>query len=239
MESLAGLVEEAYRLFAGYEMGDELGVCTDCCVNDANARLLKTLKPQEMSCELILQFLDAVAYQDRPCLIPQMKHLMPRILQLLVQDEYISHCTEITLRNCSCKSVVWSTQEIAFMQRFALAYFAKQFKGYGPAADAQDILVMFHVSELDVTPLLDYWREQIANPIVLWGAVELVEPSIRQGYFYFGNSWSDDELCRVVEQWISRGETRAAMIAAISECIDVLKAASLPVWKCEAVFDWL
>ena len=53
MDTLDGLVEEAYRLFAGYEMGDELGVCTGCCVNDADAKLLKTLKPHEMSRELI------------------------------------------------------------------------------------------------------------------------------------------------------------------------------------------
>jgi len=231
MDTLDGLVEEAYRLFAGYEMGDELGVCTACCINDADAKLLKTLKPREMSRELILQYLDAAPYPDRPSLISEMKYLMPRILQLLVQDEYISHSTESTLRNCSCEADSWSVAEIDFMKRFSLAYFVKQFEGYGSAADAQDVLVMFHLAGLDVTLLLDYWREYMDNPMVWWGAVNLIDNCDDAGCYR--HLFSDATLPDLITNWLGRTDTREAIRTAFLRNRDN----EMPAWYSEKMFD--
>jgi hypothetical protein len=237
METLDELIEEAYRLFAGYEMGDELGVCTACCVNERDAKLLKTLKPQEMSRELIFQYLDAAAYPDRPSLIPEMKHLMPRVLQLLVQGEYIRHSTEITLDKCFCERAEWSAAEIDFMQRFALTYFDKQLKSYSTAVEAQDVLIMFHLAGLNVTPLLNYWRNHMANPMAVWGVVSLIESFDQKGRY--SHPFSDAEFSALIACWLGREETREVIRTALLEQIEVLTAAGLAVDSCEMIFDWI
>lgn len=237
MESLAGLVEEAYRLFAGYEMGDELGVCTACCVQEEDAVLLKSLSPKVMSRDLIYEYLDAAAMPDDPLLIHQMKYLLPRILELMVQGEELRHSTEITLSKCSCGSAEWLPVEVEFMQRFALAYFAKQFASYGAAAQADDVFVMFHLTGLDVLPLLAYWHDHIASPIVLWGAVCLIERRDRKGFY--NNAFADSALKSIIANWLEKADTREVIRVAILDQIEVLKAAGLSIDSCEIVFDWI
>ena len=237
MEKLEELIDEAYRLFEPYHMGDELAVCTACCVNAGDALALKTLKRQDMPATLIYQYLDAANNPDDPLLISQMKYLLPRILQLLVQGAYLRHSTEITLSKCFCMNTAWSVQEIDFLQRFALVYFAQQFDTYAMAAEAQEILVMFHLAGLDVTSLLQSWQQLIKKAEALWGVISLIEGFTAKGLY--SKAFSDHELSQKITDWLKTVEARDAIRSSILEHVDALVVAGLPVWECEMVFDWI
>lgn len=237
MDKLVKLIDEAYRLFSPYHMGDELAVCTSCCVGIQEAQLLKTLKLKDMPAKLIYQYLDAACNPDDPLLISQIKYLLPRILELLVQGSYLRHSTEITLDKCFCLNAAWSVQEINFLQRFALVYFAQQFDTYSTANEAQDVLVMFHLAGLDVTPLLQSWQQLIEQPMALWGLVSLIEMCTGKGLY--SNAFSDHELSQKITDWLNTVEVRDAIRSSILEHVDALIVAGLPVWECEMVFDWI
>jgi hypothetical protein len=229
MEKLGELIDEAYRLFEPYHIGDELAVCTACCVNAGDALALKTLKRQDMPATLIYQYLDAACDPDDPLLISQMKYLLPRILELLVQGAYLRHSTEITLSKCFCMNTAWSVQEIDFLQRFALVYFAQQFDTYNTAAEAQDILVMFHLAGLDITPLLQSWQRLIEQPIALWGLISLIAWCSGQGVY--SNAFSDHALSQQIADWLNTVEFRDAIRSSILEHVDELIVAGLPGFK--------
>ncbi|WP_416178150.1 hypothetical protein [Acinetobacter sp. SEK541] len=61
---------------------------------------------------------------DKFALAQQIKHLLPKILELLIQGENLSHSTEIILNKCYFNlENAWKTKEIQFMQKFTLAFF--------------------------------------------------------------------------------------------------------------------
>lgn len=229
MALLDELVEEAYRLFAGYEMGDELAVS----INDDNARWLKVLKPKEMSPSVVFAYTDSGVIADEALLIRQMKCLLPRILELMVEGDYL----RLSLRKCAFRSAVWHAVEVNFVQRFALALFAHKFESYFEAAYAQDVLVMFHGAELDVMPLFDYWQAQIARPTVLWGLIQLVECCDADGDY--GNSFLDEVLVNRMASWLNSAELRAAVNQSLLDHVDGMIVAGLAVWDCDKFFAWL
>jgi hypothetical protein len=181
--------------------------------------------------------LDAACDPEDPLLIRQMKYLLPRILELLVQGAYLRHSTEITLNKCFCMNTEWSVHEIDFLQRFALVYFAQQFDTYNTANEAQAVLVMFHLAGLDVTPLLQSWQQLIEQPMALWGLVSLIEMCTGKGLY--SNAFSDYELSQKLAVWLNTVEARDAIRSSILEHVDALIVAGLPVWECEMVFDWI
>lgn len=125
---LKALIEEAYLLFSSYSMGNHIAVCHEfvCCLGNDDAELLKTLPIQQVDRRLIYEYLDAAEGEDPIALAVQTKHLLPKILELLVQGEYIRHCYECIFDKCRFNLNVWNTEEIEFMQRFAQCYFQMQ-----------------------------------------------------------------------------------------------------------------
>ncbi len=237
MTALDALIDEAYHLFASYEMGDQLAVCTPCCVEPWDAWSLLHLRPQEMPATLIYQYLDAARNEDDTLLIQQMKHLLPRILELLVQGEHLRHSNEIILDKCSCGSALWGAEEIDFLQRFALTYFARQFETYDTAYEAQDVMITFYLAGLDVTPLLEYWLQQIANPMVLWGMVVLIEWCNPDGLY--DHAFADEALANKIKAWLAQPELRERVRLEVLDKMDQLIVADQPVWGYERIYEWL
>ncbi|WP_436897796.1 hypothetical protein [Acinetobacter gyllenbergii] len=98
LTDLKNLITEAYQLFSSYLMGDQFEVCYGtCCLQTADGELLKRLPVAQLNCRLIYEYLDAAESMDKFALAQQIKHLLPKILELLIQGENLSHSTEIIL----------------------------------------------------------------------------------------------------------------------------------------------
>ena len=166
MEQLQALIDEAYHLFKGYPMGGAMAVCNGCgcCLQERDARLLQSTAIKKVDRRLIYEYLDA-AVADDDLLIRQMKHLLPRVLELLVQGEYLRHSTEIILDKCHCdRAEYWTAKEIDFLQRFAQDYLQWVCESNNQANTLDDVVLMFHLAGLDIEPLLTCWESMLGNP---------------------------------------------------------------------------
>ena len=166
---LKALIEEAYSLFSSYSMGNHIAVCHEfiCCLGSDDADLLKTLPIQQVDRRLIYEYLDAGEGEYPIALAVQIKHLLPKILELLVKDEYIHHSHECIFDKCRFNLKVWTVDEIEFMQRFAQCYFRMQLMKFEETESVDQFIIMFHLSGLDILPLLKIWEQYLDQPTVL------------------------------------------------------------------------
>lgn len=104
----------------------------------------------------------------------QTKHLLPKILELLVQGEYIRHCYECIFDKCRFNLNVWNTEEIEFMQRFAQCYFQMQLMKFEETESVDQFIIMFDLAGLDIRPLLKTWEQHFNHPTALLNLIQML-----------------------------------------------------------------
>lgn len=149
MDKLHKLIAEAYQLFSKYQLGEQMAVCTCCCLSEKAEKNLKSIRLNELDSYTIYQYLDSAICDNEELLINQIRYLLPRILELLIEGEYIRHSEEIILDKLHCDNPIWLTSEIDFLQRFATAYFqyclhSKEIEGL------IEVVIMFDNAKLPV-----------------------------------------------------------------------------------------
>lgn len=153
---MQSLLDEAYQLF-DKNIGNCLNVCSPCCVSEAQIQELVSTPVNELKTSLIYDYLDAVHYDQTQ---GEIKHFLPRILELLVKGENIRHSTELILDKCHCERAYWSEKELEFLRRFA-AEFLRNILSRSPnqsrVGAAMDYIVMFDLAGLDTWELLNIW----------------------------------------------------------------------------------
>ncbi len=153
MNELHKLIAEAYQLFSNYQLGEQMAVCTYCCLSEKAEKNLKTMRLNELDSYTIYQYLDSAICGNEILLINQIRYLLPRILELFIDGEYIRHSEEIILDKLHCDNPIWLTNEIDFLQRFAMTYFqyclhSKEIEGL------IEVVIMFDNAKLP-TQLID------------------------------------------------------------------------------------
>ncbi len=204
-EQLETLIAEAYTLFADYDMGEGIAVCSGhgCCLHPYDAGLLRSIPVQQVERRLIYQFLNASETKEIPLLVHQMKHLLPRVLELLVQAARLRIGKEFLLDKCKCGSGLWLEPEIDFLQRFASAYFASKCTDEDIEADAvlEDTVLMFHLAGLDVWPLLKQWQAVIDQAGPFNNFVFMLMCNFESGKYE--SAYEEEDLNRKMTEWIS------------------------------------
>jgi len=238
MTLMTDLLSKAKVVFRDGSMGDELAVCAYCCVPSDKVKKLLRAPLAMLSREDIYAYLDAAQVMDDSILIRQMKYLLPRILELMVEGVDLRHSTEITLDKCYFDRAAWTVKEREFMQRFALAYFETQFETDRPQIVAE-VVLMFHLAGLDVSHLLSHWLLCLNRyrPYALCGLVELLSDIDITGRC--SNAFSNAAFSRKLTQWLSDSQTRLQIVDAIVGQLDAYEAAGLDMWLCEVAFCWL
>ena len=216
MEQLQALIDEAYHLFKSYPMGGAMAVCNGCgcCLQESDAKLLQSTAIKKVDRRLIYEYLDA-AVADDDLLIRQMKHLLPRILELMIQDEHLG--MELALSKCKCNGGLWLEQEIDFLQRFASAYFASKCTDEDIEADAvlEDTVLMFHLAGLDVWPLLEQWQAVIAQVGPFNNFVFMLMCNFETGRFE--SAYEEEDLNRKMTDWISEDGFKSSMLQVLTD----------------------
>lgn len=122
------LIEESKVLFLEYSTLYSLDICTLCCVDKTHENLLRKSDRYNIPLEAIYEYNSSAKSGYTLETADELKYFAPRILELLVQGAEIHHSIELYL--CRFKLVpheAWSTKEIDFFNRYAIAYIDQVF----------------------------------------------------------------------------------------------------------------
>lgn len=164
--ALREVVVEAYRTFEHHAAPPfPLDACLACCVSVEVEQQLRSWPLARLTAEHFYEYNCSAKSEAQP--VQEIGHLLPRMLELLAKGEEIHHSIELSLdRLGHCPEDSWSEDELAVLNRFALAYFACVLRdgladdGACPWVDDPfSILLMFTIGGIAIEPLLGLWLD--------------------------------------------------------------------------------
>lgn len=211
---LRSIIEAAYDLFTPYTLGASLNVCKACCITQEDEHILLTTPLREISCAMLARgyFYSAHGHSKRKNW--EMKHFLPRVLELVSQFEIPCHSTEITfLRLDLDYSDYWKPVERELLDAYALAFFEDCLRRQSlPSGDTlTDLLVMFGLAHFDLMPLLQAWTSTDTEASVAH-FVDLLLSDLRitsSGGVKLTNAFSNASVNSQVACWLSALAVRA------------------------------
>jgi len=172
--ALKQAVESLYTVFNGYRAPQHyLNVCLACCMDEALEKEMRRMPLRRISAKHFYEY--NCSAKDWPQLADELKYLLPRMLELLVNGSDVHHSMALSLdRLGHCEAGAFSAEEYKAIEAFALAYFAdclsqhpwQSGEGYGGDA-AFELLLMFAIGGIDLQPLLDYWLKDDSTAATL------------------------------------------------------------------------
>ena len=209
---LQEVIDAAYELFAPYTVGATLEVCKVCCVSDAEEQELLRTPLRTVSGEVLNAgyFYSAYSYSEREHW--EMKHFLPRLLELVAQFDFPMHSTEITLARLELhRHAAWPASERALVQTFAKTFFAECLGQY-PLPDGSsltEMLIMFGLGHCDLTPLLAAWAAARSQSSALHTKDFLLHEIQfgRAGHHKLQNPFSEPHINAAVAAWLNETST--------------------------------
>ena len=205
------IIQEAYALFGAYKAILPLDVCTDCCMDPGDAALLASLPVHEIPHDLLMEYNDEASTGKTPA--AEIKHFLPRYLELIATFEFPSHSAELSLERLNpTLEEEWSAVELDFLTRFTTAFWKTCLAAYPlPAYESIDaILVMVWRSGLEVTDLLDQWQEENTLSSVLHFWDLYVEGFEGKRSLKLKNAFAEADISEQLKDWVSQNETKTA-----------------------------
>lgn len=222
--ALHDLIEAAYVLFAPYTLGTTLCVCKACCVSDAQEQALLRTPLREVSRQVLSDgfFASARDYSDQERW--EMKHFLPRVLELATQFEFPVHSVEITFTRLDLDQPPhWPAAERQLLVAFARTYFEACLTIY-PLPDGHqlpDIFLMFGLAPVELPPLLHSWAT--ANSLsslahladLLLDELDDTPPKARR----LRNAFSTPHVDQQLQAWLSDRGVRATLVAQVAQAL--------------------
>jgi hypothetical protein len=222
MTVLQQTVEKAYQLFAAYHAKTPLDICTaGCCMDPAEAALLASLPVREIPVDLLRLYTNGAKSDSTPP--TEVKHFLPRYLELIAQFDIPSHSVEIVLRQLSCLSPTdWKPDEQQLLTDFAHIFGAHCLSIY-PLPEGETIdnfLIMFHLGGFDLDPLLRLW-ERTYGETALWHYRDLALLGFKhhKAMPTLQNDFSIHPLAQILHAWAFSTSVKAHFSAAIETAI--------------------
>ena len=207
--ALPEIIDAAYKLFAPYTVGATLEVCKVCCVSDAEEQALLSAPLRTVSGAVLNAgyFYSARTGSEREH--QEMKHFLPRLLELVTQFDFPLHSTEITLSRLELdRPIQWPAPERALLQTFAEAFFA-QCLGQYPlpgGTSLSEMLIMFGLGRFDLTRLLAAWAAARSQSSALHTTEFLLQEVHidRAGHHRLQNAFSEPHINAAVAAWLNK-----------------------------------
>jgi len=217
-KKLIPYIEEAYRLFASYSITPPLTVC-DCgnCITGEEIKTLVSTPLRELSRDLIDTYISAM-FESEDKAIMELRYFLPRMLELLSQGEILYIDEGFSLSKCHFEHThIWKEEEIAFMERFAKAFFDEVLEEESPdlCDSVEDWLVCFGLSGLPIDPLLNSWLQQADKVMALYYFEEFLTHSFRSVGIAFKHSYFKDkrpELNEQITTWLTAPHTQRTFL---------------------------
>ncbi len=222
--ALQTIVRDAYSLFASYTIGRTLDVCKLCCVTDAEEKELVETPLPAISADLFARAYYASARGHSESELWEMKHFLPRVLELVGNYEFPTHSAEITFQRLDLHQPAWwSAPERELLAAFALAYFRQSLVCYPlpMGEELSNLLVMFGIAHFDLEPLLQAWSSRPGLPALL----HLKDLLLREIKFTaptglrVGNPFATRPVSDAICSWLRRDSTRATFTDAIERVL--------------------
>jgi hypothetical protein len=207
---MEGIIDEAYNLFKGDKAQTPLDICTDCCMDMKDEQLLADLPVKDIPKNLLMEYNDGAATEKTP--ISELKHFLPRYLELIWHLDFPSHSTELSLKRLEpFEDDEWSKDEADFLNTFASAFFMKCLSVHPlPESETIDsILIMLWKGQFELSELLKSWElnRSVSSTLhfkdLYFQGFKLHHPS------KMSNSFGDDELSVILRKWI---ETKSVQV---------------------------
>ena len=209
---LSSLIDKSYEIFSKYQATRPLDVCTYCCMKPEREALLASLPVREIPRELLAEYNDDARSAKTP--IEELKHFLPRYLDLIAQFQFPTHSAELSLARLDpFYESEWTTEEIGLLQDFSKEFFRHCLSIY-PLSSGDDItsvLIMFWRAKFNVMGFLSIWEQEKKKSSVL---------HFRDLYFQeISNPFSEKELKNIFRNWLDSEKARQNFAEAIEQLI--------------------
>ncbi len=210
--NLIEIVEKAYEVFAKYELGETLDVCLHC-VSDAEIRVLLTKNLRELSREEIYSYYSSAQnYGEKE--LREMKHFLPRVLELLIEFELPYHSLELSLNRFNLQKNHFEIEELDILRQFSQEYFAYCLENF-PMPNNEDIdavIVMFGLPEFELSPILNKWIKKTDKNYLMHLNDFFINQVDYVSYkpFRLNNNFSTKEINAEIHEWFEKEETKSA-----------------------------
>ncbi|MBF9221631.1 hypothetical protein [Hymenobacter ruricola] len=154
------IIDAAYQLFAPYMLGSTLDVCKACCVTDAEEQELLRTPLRTVSAAVLDAGFFSSARSGSEREHWELKHFLPRLLELVAQFDFPMHSTEITFSRLELhRAAQWTDPERTLLQTFAEVFFVQCLGEYPlpGGASLTELLIMFGLGHFDLAQLLAAW----------------------------------------------------------------------------------
>ena len=201
---LKNIIDKAYKIFKYPKPQSIQNVCTECCLNSNDARLLLTTELQLIPVELICEYNDGAQALNYD--MYEFKYFLPRYLELISQFQFTSSVdVSLSLKNLNFNNTEYWTnpEEFKCINEFVNLYFEKCLTTdeFYNEASLLDIINMLHGSGIDVKPLFQIWLKDLNNFSIIH-----LEKLITDNFNYRGrintNNFIDSDLNALIENWI-------------------------------------
>tara|TARA_B100000809_G_scaffold238112_1_gene258576 strand:+ start:97 stop:858 length:762 start_codon:yes stop_codon:yes gene_type:complete len=201
-KSLDDIINDAYQLFSCYSVKQPLDACTNCCITKEQESKLASLRVKDIPFQLLYDY-NVAAKATNPD-INELKHFLPRILELTSKFEFISHSIEVIFTQFdSFKPEQWTIEEKELIQSFGESFFRKCLKLFPlPEMEQIDsILIMLYKTGIDVQKLFDIWTKELNQTSLLhfnnllWNCFKNPDSEI------LSNGFADDHLSTLIFTW--------------------------------------
>jgi hypothetical protein len=216
------IVEKAYQLFAEYQVKPPLDICTaGCCMDPAEAALLASLPVREIPVDLLRLYTNGAKSNSTPP--EEIKHFLPRYLELIAQFDIPSHSVEIVLQQLGCLLPTdWEQAEQQLLTDFTHTFGAHCLSIY-PLPEGETIdnfLIMFHLGGFDLDPLLRLWERTHGETALLhYRDLALLGFKHHKAMPTLQNDFSSHPLAQILHDWAFSIAAKAHFSATIELAI--------------------
>ncbi|MBK7885547.1 MAG: hypothetical protein IPJ81_18425 [Chitinophagaceae bacterium] len=136
-----------------------------------------------------------------------MKYFLPRILELVADNDFPCHSPEATFTRLDLDILErWHKEEIEILANFSTVYFEKCLNIYPlPNERIDTIILMFGIAHFDLNTILNSWLQNSSTNCILH-VTDLIINSLSYKNtepYKLVNSFSTDETDKIVLNWIN------------------------------------
>ena len=199
-ERLDELTSSAYQRFADYPAPDVLSACVPHCLSSEAAAQLCQMTVADIPASLLSRY-NFAALDDMPMPIEEMKHFLPRYLDLLVSsDDFPDLGIETALRGVGLAE--WPTDDHKFLQEWAVTFAVVEFGLYDDdyypeyQVGCDEVLIMLSNGGFDLSEIFTIWAEDpsLGGLLAYLSLAEDCEFSQRQLHDAFNTDAANDAV---------------------------------------------
>jgi len=205
MKELDLLINEAYKLFSGNKINDNLDACDVCCLNKEEVDSLKSIELRKIPLKLLTEYQNAA--KPEVLNIIELKYFAPRYLEFLKNFQFPAIEPLLSLTRFGYFTEVdWAIEEWILLNNFSRLYFNRYLNqdiNEPCNISTIEVLLMFYKGNFDLEYLLKEWETQSSNESIfsfneLLGDIDFEnreKPMVKDAF-------SDEKFSNIICDWI-------------------------------------